>query len=203
MQRSHLAALALALACGHEQTGAEGSSSSSTGEGLAPPDGYWLPLACGTQAVVGQGNHGEFSHHGDLQYAFDLLLALDTPVHAMAEGIVLYTYSGNQPGDPCHDGGDQSCVDLANLVVLRHGDGTRTLYKHLETVAVSAGATVPRGGVVGRSGSTGWSTRPHLHVMRMSECEQPQCPSIPLAFVDVAGAGVPVTGDGVTATNCP
>lgn len=206
--------LALALACtpgdGDEAastgaartTGADAASTgaASTTGALDPPDGFWLPLACGTSAVVGQGNDTDFSHTGLARYAFDLVLDTNTPVFAMAEGTVLHTYTDNLPGDPCHDGGDESCFPYANLVVLLHGDGTTTLYKHLETVAVMPGQHVARGQQVGRSGSTGWSTLPHLHVMRMEDCGATQCQSLPLAFVE---AGVPVTGERVTARACP
>jgi hypothetical protein len=174
--------------------------------GVAPgepaPVEYWLPLACGATARVGQGNASDFSHTGDATYAFDILLALDTPVHAMADGTVLHIRDDNEPGDPCHDGGDESCFDLANLVVLLHGDGTTTLYKHLNTVAVAVGSAVARGDVLGLSGSTGWSLTPHLHAMRMQLCDEIQCPSIPLAFADVPDDGVPITGQLVTSMNC-
>jgi murein DD-endopeptidase MepM/ murein hydrolase activator NlpD len=175
------------------------ASGTSTGE-LTPPDGYWLPLACGATARVGQGNDSDFSHNGLRRYAFDILLAPDTPVHAMAGGVVWYVYADNQPGDPCHDGGDEQCQPYANLVALRHGDGASSVYKHLNSVAVGVGERVARGGVVGGSGSTGWSTTPHVHVAREQDCGEVQCQSIPLEFVD---AGVPVTGQRVTSANCP
>lgn len=38
--------------------------------------------------------------------------------------------------------------------------------------------------------------------MRMDDCGN-QCQSIPLKFVDVAGDGVPNTGETVTSGNCP
>jgi len=68
------------------------------------------------------------------------------------------------------------------------------LYKHLDTVAVAEGAGVARGELLGGSGSTGWSTMPHLHVMRMQPCDSLQCPSIALAFADVPDGGMPITG---------
>jgi hypothetical protein len=176
------------------------ASACATDDAPGGPVEFWLPLQCGTRAQVGQGNFSDFSHNGLASHAFDILLALDTPVMAMAAGEVVHVRDENRPGDPCHDGGDESCFDFANLVVLRHADGTLTLYKHLNEALVAEGAPVERGALLGRSGSTGWSTRPHLHVMRMEDCGGSNCQSIALEFVE---AGVPETGDFVTAAPCP
>lgn len=50
-----------------------------------------------------------------------------------------------------------------NRVLIEHGNGFQTLYGHLASVSVTAGQTVNRGDVIGRMGSTGRSTGPHLH----------------------------------------
>ncbi len=49
------------------------------------------------------------------------------------------------------------------LVVVDHGDGLATLYGHLSSIQVRPGQRVAPGTVVGRVGSTGYSTGPHLH----------------------------------------
>ncbi|HET6585670.1 MAG TPA: peptidoglycan DD-metalloendopeptidase family protein, partial [Nannocystaceae bacterium] len=167
---------------------------------LAEPDGYWLPLECGMSATISQGNDGDYSHSGNSRYAFDFSLGVGTPLVAMADGVVLHRYAETMPGDPCYDGGGEECYLYANLVVLKHGDGLRSIYKHLSEVLVEDGAFVARGTAVGLSGSSGYSTGPHAHVMRQENCPEPNCPSIPLEF---EGIGVPQTGDTVKSNNCP
>ncbi|MEU9191364.1 transglycosylase family protein [Streptomyces sp. NPDC048484] len=48
-------------------------------------------------------------------------------------------------------------------VVIRHGDGRYTQYAHLSAISVKAGQSVGGGQRIGRSGSTGNSSGPHLH----------------------------------------
>jgi Peptidase family M23 len=48
-------------------------------------------------------------------------------------------------------------------LVLDHGNGVRSRYAHLNKLEVKAGEQVERGQVIGRVGSTGRSTGPHLH----------------------------------------
>ncbi|EST36908.1 hypothetical protein N566_15765 [Streptomycetaceae bacterium MP113-05] len=48
-------------------------------------------------------------------------------------------------------------------VVLRHADGRYSQYAHLSAISVSSGQRVNAGQRLGRSGSTGNSTGPHLH----------------------------------------
>lgn len=170
---------------------------------VTAPDGFYLPLVCGKVAKIAQGNGGTFSHSGKSYYAFDFSLGLNTPMTAMADGVVKYLYDQTGPGDACYNGGPSSCFPYANYVVLKHGDGTMTTYKHLNRVDVNLGQTVKRGTVIGLSGSTGYSTGPHAHVMRMNDCGAYQCLSIPLEFQDVPGDHVPDQGQTVTSGNCP
>lgn len=172
-----------------------------------PPEidsnGWYLPLECGTSATVSQGNFGSTSHQNTSAYAFDFALPLGTPLVAMADGTVTHTFAGTGPGDPCYDGGGPDCFQFANYVTLLHADDTKSTYRHLQAVHVNVGDTVFIGDTVGLSGSTGYSTGRHAHVMRMEDCGEYHCQSVEIAFNDVAGDGVPLTGQTVTSGNCP
>lgn len=50
-----------------------------------------------------------------------------------------------------------------NMILVNHGNGMITRYAHLSAFAVSAGTSVAKGQLIGRIGSTGRSTGPHLH----------------------------------------
>ncbi len=78
----------------------------------------------------------------------DLRGEIGEPVHATAAGKV--TIAGREGG-------------YGNMVELDHGNGLATRYGHLSQIDVKVGQTVHIGQVVGRIGSTGRSTGPHLH----------------------------------------
>jgi murein DD-endopeptidase MepM/ murein hydrolase activator NlpD len=50
-----------------------------------------------------------------------------------------------------------------NMVIVDHGGGVTTQYAHLSSFDVEPGAHVERGTIIGRAGSTGRATSPHLH----------------------------------------
>lgn len=53
---------------------------------------------------------------------------------------------------------------LGNRVVIDHGEGLVATYGHLDSIAVDTGQTVNPGESIGKEGSTGNSTGPHLHL---------------------------------------
>jgi murein DD-endopeptidase MepM/ murein hydrolase activator NlpD len=49
------------------------------------------------------------------------------------------------------------------MVEVDHGQGFTTRYAHLSQILISAGQKLDTGDLVGRTGSSGRSTGPHLH----------------------------------------
>ncbi len=50
-----------------------------------------------------------------------------------------------------------------NLILIDHGDGYQSVYAHLKDFAVKNGDSVTKGQIIGHVGSSGLSTKPHLH----------------------------------------
>jgi len=89
-----------------------------------------------------------FSEEGAFHKGVDIQATTGTPVHATADGIVIFAemYSG-----------------FGRLVVVDHGEGMHTYYAHLSKFWVRAGQEIRRGDGVGEVGSSGKVTAPHLH----------------------------------------
>jgi|LSQX01.1.fsa_nt_gb murein DD-endopeptidase MepM/ murein hydrolase activator NlpD len=59
---------------------------------------------------------------------------------------------------------ETGCTEAkGNYIVMSHGNGVETMYCHLNEISVVKGTVVRAGETIGRIGSTGWSTGPHLH----------------------------------------
>ncbi len=72
----------------------------------------------------------------------------------------------------------RSSSGYGNMVLINHGDGYKTRYAHMVkgSITVSVGDYVDAGQTIGKVGSTGNSTGPHLHfeVIRNGETQNPK-----------------------------
>lgn len=103
--------------------------------------GYYIKPVSG--ARKSQGLHG--------YNAVDLAAPIGTPIVAAANGQVIVARFGGWNGG------------YGNYVVIRHPNGTQTLYSHLNSGIVYTGQSVIQGQVIGYVGQTGKATGPHLH----------------------------------------
>lgn len=111
-----------------------------------------LPLGLGLGQVVlpahGQFTSGFGSRWGVQHNGIDIANSIGTPIYATASGVVIE--SGPASG-------------FGMWVRLRHGDGTISVYGHINTSLVSAGQRVSAGEQIATIGNRGQSTGPHLH----------------------------------------
>jgi murein DD-endopeptidase MepM/ murein hydrolase activator NlpD len=89
-----------------------------------------------------------FLHIAAMHTGIDFRGEVGDPVHATAAGTV--TVAGWSGG-------------YGKMVEVDHGSGLTTRYGHLSQIDVSVGDKVRVGQIVGRMGSTGRSTGPHVH----------------------------------------
>lgn len=74
-----------------------------------------------------------------------------TKIYAAASGKVIKSYSGGWGGG------------YGNHILIQHPNGVVTMYAHLSKNLVWRGEYVKKGQLIGKMGSTGRSTGPHLH----------------------------------------
>jgi murein DD-endopeptidase MepM/ murein hydrolase activator NlpD len=76
---------------------------------------------------------------------------------------------------------------MGNHVVIDHGNHEYSLYAHMQpgSVRVHAGESVAAGALLGRLGSSGNSTEPHLHFQLCSGSSALQCNGMPVSFSNI------------------
>jgi len=106
-----------------------------------PSEGGWLSSRYGMRADPFTGERA--AHRG-----VDIANRFGAPVLATSRGVV--TFAGKMK-------------DFGYMVDVEHGYGFKTRYGHLSSLAVKVGDEVSDSQLVGRVGSSGRSTGPHLH----------------------------------------
>lgn len=104
----------------------------------------WVMPIEGARFTSGYGMRWGRMHWGN-----DFGTAVGTPLRAMSRGTVVFAgYHGN----------------MGRLVRIKYWDGTESYYAHMSSFSTYVGETVMPGDMVGRTGNTGRSTGPHLHL---------------------------------------
>jgi murein DD-endopeptidase MepM/ murein hydrolase activator NlpD len=104
---------------------------------ILPVDHYRL--------TAGFGEYGLWAHSHTGQ---DFAAPQGTPIHAVGDGKIIFC------------GWDGA---YGNKIAIQHPDGTVTWYAHMSAFVVTSGV-VKAGQVIGKIGSTGNTTGPHLHL---------------------------------------
>ena len=87
---------------------------------------------------------GRMAFHGGI----DMPAPYNTPVYSAHDGVVEFTgWAGG----------------YGRLIVISHAFGFKTFYGHLRRINVKKGMKISMGKIIGRVGSSGYSTGPHLH----------------------------------------
>lgn len=125
----------------------EGTSSSSTSSSSSYGSGSFIWPVPYTHNITSEFGMRWGRLHGGIDIADGGVYG--QPIVAADSGTVIL--AGNQ-GD-----------GYGNYVIIDHGNGYKTLYGHMSSVAAYTGQQVSQGEVIGYVGSTGNSTGPHLH----------------------------------------
>ena len=116
-----------------------------------------------TGAVVSRFGQNAGGKRND---GIDISVPSGTPVKAAENGVVIYAGNGLK--------------ELGNTVLVRHNDGTVTVYGHADTLSVNRGQKVQRGQQLALSGMSGSAERPLLHF----EVRKDATPVDPMTFLD-------------------
>ena len=92
---------------------------------------------------------GQMSLYQLYHTGIDIANIVGTEITPLYEGTV--TYAG------------EVSWGFGKHIIIDNGDNVSTIYAHLSKIFVFKGQKVSRGDVIGKMGTTGWSTGPHLH----------------------------------------
>lgn len=110
----------------------------------------WLrPVVAKITSKFGYRTDPKTGKQNAFHNGIDLAVPLNTPIKSPMPGVVDAVISGG-------DGGNQ--------VIIKHDNGYKTGYAHLNKPLVKKGDKIKQGDTIGLSGNTGKSTGPHLHL---------------------------------------
>lgn len=139
---------------------------------LEPVPGHAVVSPFGLRQLPWEGG-------GRLHEGVDISADNGVPVNAVSDGVVVA--AGEKGG-------------YGRYVAVRHAEGLRTIYAHLGAIGsdVKPGLAVKAGGQVGRVGSTGVSTGPHLHFEIRDASDRPLNPAMFLGKAFAEAGDLPI-----------
>lgn len=145
---------------------------------------YALPYKNDRSHLLIQGYNSWFSHRGRL--ALDFKMKKGSEVTAARPGVVVRVEQSFTKG-----GVNKKYYRKANHVTILHSDGSQAYYGHLQHngALVHVGDTVQQGQVIAKSGSTGYSAFPHLHLIVWGPVPGGGRSQLPIRFRTRKGVG--------------
>ncbi|MGR9156422.1 peptidoglycan DD-metalloendopeptidase family protein [Rhizobium leguminosarum] len=104
--------------------------------------------------------------NGNRNDGIDISVPQGTPIKAAENGVVIYAGNGLK--------------ELGNTVLVRHDDGTVTVYGNADTLSVTRGQKIQRGQTVAVSGMSGDVKQPQVHF----EVRKDASPVNPMTFLE-------------------
>jgi len=104
--------------------------------------------------------------NGNRNDGIDISVPQGTPIKAAENGVVIYAGNGLK--------------ELGNTVLVRHDDGTVTVYGNADTLSVARGQKIQRGQTVAVSGMSGDVKQPQVHF----EVRKDASPVNPMTFLE-------------------
>jgi murein DD-endopeptidase MepM/ murein hydrolase activator NlpD len=104
--------------------------------------------------------------NGSRNDGIDISVPQGTPIKAAENGVVIYAGNGLK--------------ELGNTVLVRHDDGTVTVYGNADTLSVTRGQKIQRGQTVAVSGMSGNVKQPQVHF----EVRKDASPVNPITFLE-------------------
>ncbi len=149
-EENNIAAIEAEIKRREEEARQQAESSGETYETVSIGDiSFIWPIPDATTVTSNFGSReqpmeGASTNHNGI----DISSSTGTSVVAAASGtVVISTYSAS----------------AGNYIMINHGGGVYTVYMHMSSLSVSVDEEVSQGQQIGLSGSTGYSTGPHLH----------------------------------------
>jgi murein DD-endopeptidase MepM/ murein hydrolase activator NlpD len=151
---------------------------------------YNLPFEKGTKHNIVQGYGGLFSHKNTA--ALDFEMPEGTAVYAAREGTILNYKDDSNEGGPF-----SKYKNKANYIIVKHTDGSFGCYWHLKKdgVVVKKGS-ITKGQLIGYSGATGFTLRPHLHFSVKRKLNYDKDAFVQTKFITTNGIQILQNGNG-------